>query len=184
MELGRIVELVQGDHYILIKRRWLTHTFVTGDIISFLMQAAGGGILGSAKTDSQRDLGTTLVLVGLFVQIVFFSFFVFTALLFHWRVQRAPTQKVLSDRPPYNRHLFALYCVSILIFVRSIVRVVEFIEGFDGYISTHEAFIYVFDAVPMLATMLIMNWIHPSEVEALLEDVTQPRVFGWSTTGK
>lgn len=168
MELERIVQLVQGDPYILIKSRWLTRTFVTGDIISFLMQAAGGGILGSAKTSSQRDLGTTLVVVGLFVQIVFFGCFIFVALLFHWRIQRTPTQKVLSDRPPYNRHLFALYGVSSLIFVRSLVRVVEFIEGFDGYISTHETFIYVFDAAPMFAAMLIMNWIHPSEIEALL----------------
>lgn len=41
MELGRIVELVQGDRYLFIKRRWLTSIFVTGDVVSFLMQAGG-----------------------------------------------------------------------------------------------------------------------------------------------
>ena len=41
MELGRIVELVQGDQYLFIRRRWLTGIFVLGDVVSFLMQAGG-----------------------------------------------------------------------------------------------------------------------------------------------
>lgn len=43
----------------------------------------------------------------------------------------------------------ALQASSGLIIVRSIVRLVEFIQGFDGYIISHEVFIYVFDALPM-----------------------------------
>jgi hypothetical protein len=41
MELGRIIQLTEGEHLALIKRRWLTKVFVTGDVISFLVQAAG-----------------------------------------------------------------------------------------------------------------------------------------------
>jgi hypothetical protein len=41
MELGRIVELADGDVYLFIRRKWLTATFVSGDILSFLMQGAG-----------------------------------------------------------------------------------------------------------------------------------------------
>jgi hypothetical protein len=41
MELGRIVELVKGDKYLFVPRRWLTAAFVCGDIISFLFQASG-----------------------------------------------------------------------------------------------------------------------------------------------
>lgn len=60
--------------------------------------------------------------------------------------------------------MFSLYAVSILIFVRSIVRVVEFIQGFDGYIYSHEVFLYVFDATMMFVAMCIMNLVHPGEV--------------------
>lgn len=41
MELGRIVEVVEGDHHLFIRRRWLTATFVTGDVISFFVQGGG-----------------------------------------------------------------------------------------------------------------------------------------------
>ncbi|CAI4520770.1 BBF_collapsed_G0023470.mRNA.1.CDS.1 [Saccharomyces cerevisiae] len=44
---------------------------------------------------------------------------------------------------------------SILIMVRSIVRLVEFVEGYDGFIISHEYFIYVFDAVPMLLAAIV-----------------------------
>ncbi|CAI4875926.1 CHS_3a_G0024980.mRNA.1.CDS.1 [Saccharomyces cerevisiae] len=39
--------------------------------------------------------------------------------------------------------------------VRSIVRLVEFVEGYDGFIISHEYFIYVFDAVPMLLAAIV-----------------------------
>jgi hypothetical protein len=167
MELGRIVVLVDGDRYLFVPRRWLTRIFVTGDVLSFFMQGAGGGMMGSDSASS-RDLGEKLIVAGLFVQIVFFGCFVVTAALFHSRLRRNPTQKVITDKPPYLRHLIALYITSILIFVRSLVRVIEFIQGFDGFIISHEIFIYLFDAVPILAVMLIMNWTHPSEIKALL----------------
>jgi hypothetical protein len=41
MELGRIVELVDGDVYLFVRRRWLTAAFVSGDVLSFLMQGSG-----------------------------------------------------------------------------------------------------------------------------------------------
>lgn len=41
MELGRIITLVDGEHHSIIKKRWLTKTFVCGDIVSFLMQSGG-----------------------------------------------------------------------------------------------------------------------------------------------
>lgn len=42
--LGRVILLVDGEQYSLIRQKWLTKIFVTGDVISFLVQAGGGGI--------------------------------------------------------------------------------------------------------------------------------------------
>lgn len=61
--------------------------------------------------------------------------------------------------------MHSLYIVSILIFVRSIVRVAEYLQGYGGYIISHEAFLYIFDGVPMFLSMLTMNFIHPREVK-------------------
>lgn len=41
MVLGNIIVTVDGESYSLIKKRWLTKTFVTGDVLSFLVQAGG-----------------------------------------------------------------------------------------------------------------------------------------------
>ena len=41
MELGRIIELVDGESHAMIRKRWLTKLFVCGDVLSFTLQMAG-----------------------------------------------------------------------------------------------------------------------------------------------
>lgn len=41
MVLGRIILLVDGEELSLIRKKWLTKIFVTGDVLSFVMQGAG-----------------------------------------------------------------------------------------------------------------------------------------------
>jgi high-affinity Fe2+/Pb2+ permease len=88
--------------------------------------------------------------------------FVIASAIFHHRMNRMPTTK--SHELPWKKHMLSLYIVSLLIFMRSIVRVVEFLEGYGGYIMRHEAFLYVFDALVMWLAVITMNWIHPGEV--------------------
>lgn len=64
----------------------------------------------------------------------------------------------------------ALYITSVLIMIRSVFRAVEYLQGFDGYLLSHEAYLYIFDAALMLIVMLIFNYIPPSEVTALLKE--------------
>ena len=44
------------------------------------------------------------------------------------------------------------------------MRVVEYIQGNDGYILSHEIFLYVFDATLMFIAIAIFNLVHPSEM--------------------
>jgi hypothetical protein len=41
MTLGKIILLVDGEVHSIIRKRWLTKLFVTGDVLSFLMQGGG-----------------------------------------------------------------------------------------------------------------------------------------------
>jgi hypothetical protein len=41
MELGRIIIMVDGEDRVLIAKKWLTKIFVTGDVLSFILQAGG-----------------------------------------------------------------------------------------------------------------------------------------------
>lgn len=41
MILGRIIQLVDGEKYAIIRRSWLTKIFVVGDVLSLVVQAVG-----------------------------------------------------------------------------------------------------------------------------------------------
>lgn len=175
MELGRIVLMVDGESKLFIRRTWLTKLFVMGDFACFVVQAYGSSMLASKNTD-KITTGNYVVIGGLFLQVAFFGLFVVAATIFHFRLVRSPT--VLALKRPWVKHMTVLYVVSILILVRSIVRGVEFIQGYDGFIASHEAFLYAFDGVPMFFAVVAMNVIHPKEVAMFVRKLKEDREQG------
>lgn len=154
MILGRLIRSVHADHHSLVPTRWVTRIFVAGDVVSFLLQSGGGGIQ-AAGTLEMYDMGEKIILAGLFVQIFVFGFFVVTSVLFHYRLGKAPTAASTRGIVPWRRHLIVLYATSALILVRSIFRVIEYLQGNGGYLISHEIYLYIFDAVLMAAVMAI-----------------------------
>lgn len=120
------------------------------------MLASGNG--------SHTTLAQNIILVGLFIQIVAFGFFILVALLFHKRMHASPTYKSTQPDMPWKKHMHILYFVSLLILVRSVVRVIEYIQGNTGYILSHEAFLYVFDGTLMFIAIAVFNFVHPSQM--------------------
>ncbi|KAL2823808.1 RTA1 like protein-domain-containing protein [Aspergillus cavernicola] len=168
MELGRIVLITDGEAYCWIRRQWLTKIFLLGDIISFIMQGAGGGIMASGSA-SALTTGENIIIAGLVIQLLFFSLFVYTSIRFHLGMHRGPSPKVLHSQPPWEKHIYALYAGSLLIFVRCLFRLIEYAQGNDGYLVSHEVFLYIFDGVLMLLVMVVFAWVHPSEINAVLK---------------
>lgn len=154
MILGRLIRTVKGEHLSLIPVQWVTRLFVTGDVVAFSLQAGGGGIQ-AAGTLEMYETGEKIIIAGLFVQIVIFGFFVVTSVLFHVRLIRTPTAIVIAGAIPWRRYLTVLYVTSAIILVRSIFRVVEYLQGNAGYLISHEVFLYTFDALLMAITMAI-----------------------------
>jgi hypothetical protein len=125
----------------------------------------GAGILsGGNKNPSNTKTGQNIILVGLSIQIIAFGVFIIVALLFHRRLLRHPTQQSMDPDKPWQKHLFVLYHVSLLIMIRSVVRVVEYIQGNAGFILSHEVFLYIFDGVMMFIAIAGFNIFHPSEL--------------------
>ena len=122
----------------------------------------------AGKTTTAVRNGQHIVIGGLVVQILFFGFFIIVALVFNLRINKAPTARAASHNIPWKKHLHALYYASALIMLRSIFRVVEYVQGNAGYIMSHEAFLYIFDSVLMLCVMVLLNIVHPSEIYALI----------------
>lgn len=121
------------------------------------------GSLSSMKT------GEHIVVAGLLVQILFFGLFVVVALVFHFRMRKVPAPKVTTGHIPWQKHLLALYLSSTLIMIRSVFRVIEFVQGNDGYIFSHEWFVYVFDALLMLGVLALFWVVYPGEIRKYLK---------------
>ncbi|KAK8137301.1 hypothetical protein PG984_005241 [Apiospora sp. TS-2023a] len=170
MILGRLIRTLQADRLSLLPIAWATKVFVISDVVvSFTLQAGGGGIQ-AAGTLELYDIGEKVIIAGLLVQIAMFGFFMATAVLFHVRYVRGGCWHPVDGENcgglvtrkktvQWRRHLWVLYAVSSLILVRSIFRVVEYLQGNRGYLIAHEMFLYVFDAVLMALVMgILLVW--------------------------
>lgn len=123
----------------------------------------------SSGDQDAMDLGETIVIGGLVVQVIVFGLFIVTAGVFHIRMRARPTNVVLVQQLKWQLYLAVLYVVSLLIMVRSVFRLIEYAEGNDGYLMSNEVWLYLFDSLLMFAAMAIMAWYHPSEINALLK---------------
>ncbi|PVH77672.1 putative RTA1 domain protein [Cadophora sp. DSE1049] len=168
MIYGRIVLLVNAPQASLIRPTWVTKIFVTGDVISFLMQAGGGGLTASSNPDTAR-LGQNILMVGLVLQLIFFGIFLTISLIFFRRVRSTPSYLTTSTPVKHNKHswqtlLKFLFVSAALIIFRCVFRIIEFAQGDDGYLMKKEVFIYVFDAAPMLIVQVAMSVVHAKDV--------------------
>jgi hypothetical protein len=170
MMLGRLIFLLDASHLSLIRTKWLTKVFVIGDVLSFLAQSGGGGMLASAKSNDKVKMGENMIVGGLLIQIVFFGFFMVVTVVFHMRIHSRPTSRSLVLNTPWEKLIFILYASSLFILVRSVFRVAEYVLGKDGALQTHEYWLYIFDATLMSFVAILFNVFHPSKVINKLAD--------------
>ncbi|KAL4979001.1 RTA1 like protein-domain-containing protein [Aspergillus desertorum] len=159
---------IHAEKYSLIRITRVTKTFVTGDIVSFLVQGSGAGLMASSRSMASTAKG--VIIAGLLIQIAVFGFFMVTSVVFHKRMRRCPTSFSMSRNDgngvSWKEHLYPLYAVSLLIMIRSVFRVIEYAMGQKGYLLAHEWPMYVFDAVLMLGVMVIWGRRHPGDIRA------------------
>lgn len=136
MALGRLIRSVHGERFSIVRPSWMTKIFVSGDLIALNVQSIGGGLTIHADT---RLLGKYIVVVGLFIQLIGFGFFVVAASVFHIRMRRYVAKgSEPSPDVPWRQGLKMLYACSALIVIRSVFRIIEYIMGLDGYLLSHE----------------------------------------------
>ncbi|KAF4575418.1 hypothetical protein EYR36_006777 [Pleurotus pulmonarius] len=153
--------LDSGDLLPLVSPRRITLAFVASDVITFLIQAGGGGLLASSRESKTIDLGNNMFLVGLILQLI--SFIIFS-LIFVWFLIRVYIRR--PDIWTFDSHkswtndwralsaAMAVTCIGILI--RSVFRTAEKAEGFGGPLSTSETMFYALDTLPLFVAVAIL----------------------------
>jgi hypothetical protein len=166
MCLGRIIRLVQGDHLSIVRPGILTKVFVSGDVLSFVIQGGSAGLMAMASTRPiLGTIGNAMVMTGLALQLVSFSIFALTALVFHSRLRAAPTARSYEVDQRWVTGMYMLYGISTLIIIRSIFRIAEYAMGQNGYLLGHEWTLYIFDTILMFGCSVIFYFFYPDNLE-------------------
>ncbi|KEY69609.1 hypothetical protein S7711_06236 [Stachybotrys chartarum IBT 7711] len=162
MALSRLIRKLNARAQSIISPRWLTRIFVLGDVISFVVQLAGGAM--ATNPDGNPNTAKWVILIGLLVQIGFFGLFMLTALVFNLRFRALGPPRTTTTGISWTRILYMLYSVSALVMGRSIFRVIEYAMGVDSYLFQHEWPLYSFDAALMLLAMITWGLLYPGDL--------------------
>ncbi|KAH8820706.1 RTA1 like protein [Xylogone sp. PMI_703] len=145
----------------LLSRKFILWTFVSADVICTLVQVVGASLIGN-KTSNHEDptAPNDILLAGLAIQTFFFSVYLLLLGNFVIKVSNDPR----LARPLQARWFFirALGISSLLVFVRTIFRLIETSQGVFGYLSSHEAFFGTLEFLPMIFAVAILAIWHPA----------------------
>ncbi|ORY42468.1 RTA1 like protein [Rhizoclosmatium globosum] len=151
-----------------IRHYLITRIFVVSDVITFIVQCGGSAFLVAASTSpSQVTLGTNILLAGIGLQMASFLAYLAIAIVFYKRAtvlesDGEPSPSELSAN--WKRLFFTLMVSGGAVCVRSLFRIVEFANGFDGPIASNENYMYVFDFGMMVVAMLAFVIVHPGTI--------------------
>jgi hypothetical protein len=136
--------------------------FVCLDIVSFFVQIGGASMAsGSNVSAKQMLLGIHVYMIGIAVQQIFIFLFLALTIRFQLGLREVtPTRDLTSAK----RLLYVVYAVLGLITIRIIFRLIEYSNGLKSTIPSKEAYMYVFDSLPMFVALLLLNIMHPGRV--------------------
>jgi hypothetical protein len=175
-----------------LKHKMYTYIFVGCDLLALILQGIGGGMAATAKDSKGSRSGVNIMIAGLVSQVITMSLFLALWGDFAFRTRRAKISGSLSrTQPPLYDHLrstkdfmffqWALLAATILIFVRSIYRVAELWDGFNGKLANEEATFMVFEGPMIILAVAALTVLHPGRVFA---DLWVPAGKGVTSMGK
>lgn len=106
---------------------WFYWIFIPCDIVSLILQAAGGAM--SATSNGKSQAGVDIALAGLIFQVITLTVFVVCVVDYMWRSRKSWNAR----RLPTNFIVFcsALALATLLVFIRCCYRVYELSEGYS-----------------------------------------------------
>ncbi|KAI1417218.1 RTA1-domain-containing protein [Hypoxylon sp. FL1857] len=176
-----------GPENSRIPPKYYTRIFIPCDIISLVLQAAGGGMASAAfHSGNSTDTGDDIMLAGLAFQV--FTLLVFMILSADFLINTQRRRRALGtaalDQDPemvavrgswlFRGFLVALALSTVCIFWRSVFRVAELSRGWTGPLMKRQDLFIGFEGVMITVAVWALNIFHPSVCFGALMD----RKFG------
>lgn len=168
----RCVVRVFGTDNSRIAPEWYARVFIPCDLVSLVLQAAGGGLAAVANQRwESTETGDKVMIAGLAFQV--FTMFVFMLVagdfaIRTWRRRRrrladgdAAVLSHLRSSWKFRFFLGALAVSTVCIFWRSVFRVAELSGGWTGPLMERQDLFIGFEGVMIAVAVLGLNFFHP-----------------------
>ena len=164
--LSRII-IVYGQQISRFSPRTYALTFMISDFVSLVLQGVGGGLAATADNHSGIETGRAIMVAGVVFQVVSLLIFMGLWLEFIFRLRRTTESAndvrlvKLRDTKKFTWFQYALGAAVVLIFIRSVYRVAELQQGFDGPIANDEVSFMILEGPLIILAVLAMTVLHP-----------------------
>lgn len=159
--LGRACSPVPPKIYL-----WSAFWF---DCVALGLQAAGGGLAGTAYDKGQStQTATTIMVIGIIAQLAGGVAFSTVLSIVIWRA----AAKIRSQR------LLIMFAIAMTIamammITRGVYRTIELLQGWRGYLITTQAYIIALDAVPMVIAFGALTIVNPAKIWSQKEQLQE-----------
>lgn len=164
--LCRII-IFHGQQISRFSPRTYAITFMTNDFISLVLQGAGGGLAATANNNSESETGRNIMIAGVVFQVVSLLIFMGLWMEFLLRLCRSSSSAKdqrfaeLRDAKRFAWFQYALSAAVVLVFVRSVYRVAELQQGFNGPIANNQVSFMILEGPMIFLAVLVMTVLHP-----------------------
>ncbi|GME76838.1 unnamed protein product [Ambrosiozyma monospora] len=164
-----------GPKFSMLEPMQYSSVFILFDLIAIIIQAVGGASAALSLSDftSSRP-GANIMVGGLAFQVFSMSLFQFFWYNFLWRCYKErkynggagfnPDYDHIRQGKYFIHLLVAISAAVLLIYFRSIYRLIELCEGFAGTLATVEIYFMILEALMVSLASLIMTVVHPGFV--------------------
>ncbi|KAL4783374.1 RTA1 like protein-domain-containing protein [Aspergillus varians] len=158
--------LALGPEHSRLKPKLFTWIFISCDVISLLLQAAGGGISAAAGSDEDvLKLGDHIMVAGIAFQVATMSICGILAAEFFWRVRKSG-RGAFSEKSVGRRSilliLFGDIFTYVTVLIRCIYRIPEMAGGWGNPLMQRENEFLVLDGMMIALGVLSLTVFHPS----------------------
>jgi hypothetical protein len=133
-----------------IKPKVLSALFLSSDVLCFFIQASAGGLIAQGV-----EFGVNLLVIGLVVQLAFFSLFIYIMTL----VAFGPEWR-MWDAVLLRESFICLYVTSGLIYLRNLYRIVNYASPVTSDINIHEGYFIAFEGTAIFLSMVVYSALH------------------------
>jgi len=191
--LGMVVRQI-GTHFSRISPRLYSIIFISADVVSLVIQAIGGGAASAAAHNHKSaEKGGHVMLVGIVLQMAAITIYSLLAaeVMIRYSINR-PWRKAVppvdtrahspastldgtppSMNPKMKLMVFGLGVSTLFLFIRSVYRTIELIDGWNGRIISTQSLFNALDGMPICVAMYSLNIFHPGWLIDRTENVEE-----------